>query len=76
MLCLLGSQVYKAKEKDSGDIVALKCIKMDNEREGVMHSLSLSFANAFVVTLWSLVVSDHCDPRGEDFACPQAPEYC
>ena len=40
MLCLLGSQVYKAKEKDSGDIVALKCIKMDNEREGVMHSLS------------------------------------
>jgi cyclin-dependent kinase 12/13 len=28
-------QVYMAKEKATGDIVALKKVRMDNEKEGV-----------------------------------------
>ena len=32
------SQVYKARNKFTGDIVALKRIRMDNEREGVRES--------------------------------------
>lgn len=34
-LCCACSQVYMAKEKRTGEIVALKKIRMDNEREGV-----------------------------------------
>jgi hypothetical protein len=31
-------QVYKAKESETGEIVALKKVRMDNEKEGVIHS--------------------------------------
>ena len=31
----LSRQVYKAKNKDTGEIVALKRVRMDNEKEGV-----------------------------------------
>lgn len=33
--CIFGSQVYMAKDIKTGEIVALKKIRMDNEREGV-----------------------------------------
>lgn len=36
------SQVYMAKEKLTGEIVALKKIRMDNEREGVCLYVSSS----------------------------------
>ena len=27
--------MYKAKDKDSGEIVALKCVRMDREKDGM-----------------------------------------
>ncbi len=35
MLILFCRQVYMAKEKATGEIVALKKVRMDNEKEGV-----------------------------------------
>ena len=31
----LSGQVYKARNKDNGEVVALKRVRMDNEKEGV-----------------------------------------
>eukprot|EP00965_Chrysotila_dentata_P260912 6214078-Pleurochrysis_carterae.AAC.3 len=40
--CVLGAsrQVYKARCKETGEIVALKRVRMDNEKEGVGCALS------------------------------------
>ena len=32
---LVSRQVYSAREKETGDVVALKKVRMDNEKEGV-----------------------------------------
>ena len=37
------SQVYMARELKTGEIVALKKIRMDNEREGVCFLFTLFF---------------------------------
>lgn len=47
------SQVYMAREIETGEIVALKKIRMDNEREGVCFSawsfmVSIPFENVLV----------------------------
>lgn len=42
-------QVYMAKEKATGDIVALKKVRMDNEKEGVRSCPPCCHAEA----LWS-----------------------
>lgn len=36
LLILLPSQVYMARDIKTGEIVALKKIRMDNEKEGVL----------------------------------------
>lgn len=37
-IVLFPSQVYMARDKSTGEIVALKKIRMDNEKEGVLTS--------------------------------------
>jgi len=34
-LCSVSRQVYKAQSKETGEVVALKRVRMDNEKEGV-----------------------------------------
>ena len=43
------SQVYMARELKTGEIVALKKIRMDNEREGVCFLFTLSFYHLIFV---------------------------
>lgn len=38
-LCFQFSQVFKARDKRTGEMVALKKVKMDNEKEGVWYAL-------------------------------------
>lgn len=40
-ISLSSSQVYMAKEKKTGEVVALKKIRMDNEKEGVLFFSSV-----------------------------------
>jgi hypothetical protein len=44
-------QVYMAREKATGEVVALKKVRMDNEKEGVWHPPSLCI-------LWICLISD------------------
>jgi hypothetical protein len=37
-------QVYMAREKATGEVVALKKVRMDNEKEGVWHLRSIVFS--------------------------------
>lgn len=57
-------QVYKAKDKQSGDTVALKCIRLDNEEEGVTCtairevSLLKELKHKNIVKLYTVDLSD------------------
>ena len=46
-------QVYKARDKITGDIVALKKIRMDKEKEGVkQQTLNFYLSHSFSITLF------------------------
>lgn len=65
MSLLDNSKVYKAKSKVTGELVALKRIRMESEKEGVSYDTCIAFRSMnslqpFVLFLdWISLVSDY-----------------
>jgi len=75
-------QVYKAKNKETGEVVALKRVRMDNEKEGVCACACLPPHNMLHLlrvnrdTPRSFTVPDHRDPRDQDPQSTESQEHC
>lgn len=63
------SQVYMAREITTGEIVALKKIRMDNEKEGVFSFLYLScyFHLLQASTTWQFQLRNSCLSRKTNY---------